>query len=225
MTDEASDDTGDEDRQRLRLYETARSVILDRQRSNSEGYDKAILTLASGALGLSLSFIKDLLPASRPPAWSCLLYLSWWLLTAAILTTVCSFLLSNAALNKALEQAWGYYLKRNEAAFARTRLAHAVDYSNYLAGALFVFGIVLTVIFVSVNFHEAMSMKKPTERIILKEGQTVPHMQKTDVRKGQAVPQMQQTNKPAPQTPGGGSTAPAAPTAPVNAPVPTPPKK
>jgi hypothetical protein len=182
MTDEAAECTETEDQQRQRLHDAARSELLDRQRSNSESYDKAILTLASGALGLSLSFIKDILPASEPARRVCLLYVSWILLTAAIITTVASFLLSNEAINQALRQNTEYYLKRNESAFVRTKLSRAVDASNYASGILFVFGIVLTVIFVSVNFSEVRGMKTSnTELINLKGGHSVPQMQKAEI--------------------------------------------
>jgi hypothetical protein len=84
-------------------HATARNEILERLSSNSEAYDKAILTLASALLALSVTFIKDLLPSS-PINHVWLLYGSWIVLTAAIIGTVLSFRISDAALAKQLDQ-------------------------------------------------------------------------------------------------------------------------
>ena len=194
MNDELGEET--ESQQRRRLHGEQRSELLERQRSNSESYDKAILTLSSGALGLSLTFIKDLLPASRQPVWTTLLYWSWGLLTAAIIITVVSFLLSSAAINQALNQITEYYLNGNEGAFARTKLSWAVDASNYISGGLFVAGVLVTVLFVSINFSEVRSMKaSKTDTVNLSGGHAVPNMQRVatgDLKRGQTIPQMQQ---------------------------------
>lgn len=206
---------------RRRLHGEQRSELLERQRSNSESYDKAILTLSSGALGLSLTFIKDLLPASRQPVWTNLLYWSWGLLTGAIIITVVSFLLSSAAINQALNQITEYYLNGNESAFTRTKLSWAVDASNYISGGLFVAGILVTVLFVSINFSEVRSMKtSKTDMVNLSGGHAVPNMQKVatgDLKRGQAIPQMQQVIPDSAATTSPGSSATSAATAPQKA--------
>lgn len=51
-----------EGQQRERLYANARTELLDRQFSNSQAYDKAVLTLSSAFLALSLTFKR----ISRP---------------------------------------------------------------------------------------------------------------------------------------------------------------
>lgn len=193
MNDIAGGET--EDQQRRRLYDAHRAELLERQRSNSESYDKAILTLSSGALGLSLTFIKDLLPTSKP-LWMGVLYGSWMLLTAAIITTVASFLLSSAAINQAIEQGAEYYLHKKGEAFARTKLSIAVDAINYTSGAFFVVGILLTVLFVRINFSEARSMKdSKTGTVSLSSGHAVPRVQKietVELKRGQSIPHMQE---------------------------------
>lgn len=200
MADEAAEGETEE-QQRRRLHDAQRAELLDRQRANSDSFDKAILTLASGTLALSLSFIKDALPASLAPAWTSLLYVSWILLTAAIITTVISYLLSNAAIDQALVQNTEYYLHRNEAAFAKSKLSYAVDLSNGASGVLFTLGMALTVAFVSINFHKAQSMKTSDKGLIsLTGGHSVPQMQKVasgSLEKGQPIPQMQPVISPA----------------------------
>lgn len=204
MTDESSAAGQEtESQQRRRLHDTARELLLDRQSSNSESYDKAILTLSSAFLGLSLTFIKEILPAG-PVIAACLLYLSWVAFAAAIVITLASFRVSDAALTQRLGLNEDYYLKGIESAADRTGLAVAVDWLNNIAGGLFILGVVLTVAFVMANFSEAnhMSNKQSgsgptgTER-----GHTVPPVQKVVIEpleKGQPVPQVQKVT---PQTP------------------------
>jgi hypothetical protein len=199
MTDEAAEDET-EKQQRRRLHDAQRSELLDRQRANSDSYDKAILTLASGSLALSLSFIKDILPASSVPAWTGLLYASWILLTLAIISTVASYLFSNAAINQALVKNTEYYLEEKEAALAKTKLSYVVDASNLVSGILFILGIALTVAFVSINFHEVRNMKTADTRSPYQAGILSHRMQKVatgSLEKGQPIPQMQPVVTPA----------------------------
>jgi len=189
-----------EDQQRERLHTSTRSELLERQFSNSEAYDKAILTLSSGFLALSLSFIKEILPAGSI-VWRALLYTSWALLALAIIFTVVSFRVSNAAIEGQLGQAYRYYKEKDEGAFAKSKLARLVDWLNNISGGLFIFGVVLTVVFVIVNFSEekSMSNKSGNGPTRIDEGHIVPTMQKVVIdpqERGQSVPQMQQVTKP-----------------------------
>jgi hypothetical protein len=198
-TEDALVEAETEDQQRERLHTGARSELLDRQFSNSEAYDKAILTLSSGFLALSLSFIKEILPAGSI-AWTGLLYASWVLLASAIVSTVTSFRVSNAAIERQLEQAHRYYKEKDESAFTKSKLSRSVDWLNNISGGLFIFGVVLTVIFVILNFSEekSMSNKSGSGPTRLDEGHTVPTLQKVvePLKKAQSVPQMQQVTKP-----------------------------
>jgi hypothetical protein len=199
-TEDALGETETEDQQRERLHTSARSELLDRQFSNSEAYDKAILTLSSGFLALSLSFIKEILPAGSI-TWTGLLYASWVLLALAIISTVISFRVSNAAIEGQLGQAQRYYQEKDENAYTKSKLSRSVDWLNNVSGGLFIFGVVLTVVFVILNFTEEKSMSNksgggPTR---IDEGHSIPTMQKVivnPVKRGQSVPQMQQVTKP-----------------------------
>jgi hypothetical protein len=193
---------------RQQLHESARAELLERQFSNSEAYDKAILTLSSGFLALSLTFIKDLVPSNAIKGVG-LLYASWIVLALAIIATVLSFRISDAAINGQLQQIDRYYHERDERALAKSKLAHYVDWFNNTSGALFVLGVFLTVVFVIFNFSEAKSMGKT----LINEGQTIPTMQKLSdnlVKKGQSIPQVQKV--PQPQSP---PTVPAQPATPA----------
>jgi len=195
------DPLGDtEDQQRERLHTSARTELLDRQFSNSEAYDKAILTLSSGFLALSLSFIKEIFPAGSI-TWTGLLYASWASLALAIISTVISFRLSNAAIEGQLGQAHRYYKEKDESALTKSILSRSVDWLNNVSGGLFIFGVLLTVAFVILNFSEGKSMsnKSGSGPTRIEKGQSVPTMQRVvvePVNRGQSVPQLQQVSKP-----------------------------
>ena len=208
--------------QRQRLYASTRAELLERQFSNSEEYDKAILTFASGFLAASLGFIKDLLPAGQLIALP-LLYLSWSCLAVAILSTVVSFLVSNNAIDKQLDLAGRYYLQGDNTAYQRSNAARAVQYANYASGITFFLGIALTVGFGIINFpgrRTVIDSDSSTGPTHANDGQSVPTMQRVvpsgDLfTKGQTVPQMQPLQTPTsqatpaapPQSPAqGGST-------------------
>ncbi len=194
-----ADDRGpqsDSDRElRRELHASAREELLKRQFSNSESYDKAILTLSSGFLALSLTFIKGVLPPGEIRSIG-VLYASWIVLSLAIICTVLSFRISDAAINRQLVQIDRYYEGGDEDAATRGTLARWVDRFNNGSGALFIFGIVLTVAFVISNFSQRFDMSNTSGRgpRLIQEGQTVPDVQKienADLKRGQSIPQVQ----------------------------------
>jgi len=55
----------EEGKRREEIYAETRKDLLTRQLSNSEKFDGAILTLSTAALGVSLTFIKDIVPLGK----------------------------------------------------------------------------------------------------------------------------------------------------------------
>src|SRR5258705_7423220 len=137
----------DESDSSQRDYEAIRGHLLSALQSTHEQYDKAVLTLSTGLLGLSIAFIKS---DSRTPGvrFRCLLMLSWVFLLLAILSTLTSFLLSQRALRKALDDAHDLYIRKNSAALEKNPWSQATEIVNVLSGFLFLLGAVLTVMFV-----------------------------------------------------------------------------
>src|SRR4029077_18830927 len=97
------------------------------------------VTLSSAFLGLSMTFIKDILPAE---ALKCtfLLFASWTTLAFAIICTIASFRVSNAAIDAQLSRAHRYYLERDHEAFPVKSPSRLVDKMNALSGVLFILG-------------------------------------------------------------------------------------
>ncbi|TAG47156.1 MAG: hypothetical protein EAZ30_10185 [Betaproteobacteria bacterium] len=162
-----------------KLLEKYREDILKRSLSNTENYDRSILTLSASFLGFSLAFIRDL-AAGIDVSASFLLPSSWLFFFIAIVVTLVSFQVSERALIVALENAESVYLRNDPSGYEKTnRLEKWNRYCSYGSGATFSFASLLTVIFVTLN----LSNMKPT---IVQKGASIPKPQS-----GAAVPGMQ----------------------------------
>ncbi|MFW3176907.1 hypothetical protein EX530_20205 [Xanthomonas phaseoli] len=149
-------------------FVTYQAELFKRQLSNCENFDKAILTYASGALALSLGFLKDFVPLNKAAA-SVLLHLSWAAFAACIVVTVASYLISQQAIKRQLKIAERYYIKREENAFSEPNLAaHATEWCNIASGVLFCGAVVLTTIFVSLNAKVTRMSNKIDQEYIQK---------------------------------------------------------
>lgn len=80
-----------------------RNWLVAADQKASEAYDKAVMTLAGGALGLSLTFVKEIARSPRPESlWR--LETSWLCLTLSLGFILVSMLWSQWALRKAMRQ-------------------------------------------------------------------------------------------------------------------------
>lgn len=136
---------------RLSLHAEHSKLAREAIRSSSEEYDKNILTLSSAALGLSLTFMKDIVPLEHiTHRYS--LYWSWILFAVSVLAVVCSFQLSIRAHFKHLECIDAYYLQKDDAALSRkSNWSTALEIFNFSSGLFFVAGIASSVYFVIAN--------------------------------------------------------------------------
>lgn len=129
--------------EKRRLLAETRADLLKRQLSNAENYDKAVLSLSTVFLGFSLAFLKDLVPVHRAE-WLCFLYGSWVALAGSVLCTIVSFRVSQRAIDVQLRKAEDYYLRDDQSALRKSRIAKATDWVNFASGVLFVLGLSLT---------------------------------------------------------------------------------
>jgi hypothetical protein len=185
-------------KERKTLHETLKAELFKRQLSNSENFDKAILTYSSAGLALSLGFLKDFVPIlCAKAAW--LLYASWVLFLAAIVITILSFIASQRGIAKQMIISERYYLKMDDSALNETNFfAQCTDWLAYLAGTAFILAISFTTIFVSINL-ERMSVMAEERKVIIREGAPVPSIQKSPpdtVQKGAPVPKVQPVPQP-----------------------------
>jgi hypothetical protein len=182
------------------LAET-RADLLTRQLSNSENYDKAVLSLATAFLGLSLAFLKDIVSIERSD-WVPLLYGSWISLGLAVLCTVVSFQVSQCAIDVQLRRAEDYYLRNDQSALSKSSLAKATEWINAASGTLFVLGVLLTIAFVIVNLERRLEVGSDSIQQGPR-GATLPNKpQNAPLEKGAPIPNFQQVPQNAPPAQG-----------------------
>ena len=169
-----------EQQQREFLHSESRRDLLARQISNSVNYDNAILTLSSAALGLSLGFIKNILPIEKVD-YLLLLILSWISFVVAIILVIVSYFTSQKAIDKQLDIAYDYYIGKKESALKeKNNFAICTEKLNKLSGLLFIMAIGITILFVTINIGGIRMGKKGGTEII--KGQPIPNMQKVPSR-------------------------------------------
>ncbi len=130
------------------IYAKTREDLLKRQLSNNENFDRAILTLSSAALGLTVSFIRGL----EKPIYVSILVLSWVALVLSVISTIVSYLASQKAIGRQLEIAERYYLQGDESARnLRNFPAQLNEILAYVSAICFVLGIILILAFFGIN--------------------------------------------------------------------------
>lgn len=166
--------------ERERLYSRARDELLAQQLHNAETYDRAILSISSAFLALSLAFIKDVIPTAFP-SYLIVLYISWALFACAIISTITSIIYGQRGIKKLLIAAEKYYIGRDEDSFKVSEIiSKRIDCINAISGVFFISAILFSIVFVGLNFWEVKNMSKET-RIVTdseKRGQVVNTFQK-----------------------------------------------
>lgn len=192
-----------------KIYDDARADLLKRDLSNTENFDKSILTYSSAGLALSLGFLKDFV-SMHTATYPWLLYCSWMLFVLAILTTLASFLISQRGIDQQLKTIYSYYMEGNATAIdERNKYSEWLHYSSYIAGAAFLVALTLTTLFVAINLDKEPSMSD--QNSLINKGASVPQIPRgigrSSVLDGASIPSIQPTTStapppaPAPSTP------------------------
>jgi hypothetical protein len=143
--------TEDDDKRRRDLWDEHRKQAWQDIQSSTDSFDKNLLAVSTAALGFSVAFIKDIVPLASAE-WHFVLYTSWLSFVACIVITVFSFRLSVAALNKHLEHLRHYYEKKDETFLTKkSKTAIVLNWFTWAAAALFLAGIICTVVFCMKN--------------------------------------------------------------------------
>lgn len=142
------------------LHDEYRKKIWEDSQSGSENFDKYLITFSTGALGLSLSFIKEIVPL-KDAIWIPLLIVSWATFILAALVTLISFRFSLLALDRSVPVLHDYYLKGKTEAYDKHMddwRTKAIDWCAWGGLFCFVLGLICTMIFVSGNVLRANGM-------------------------------------------------------------------
>lgn len=122
------------------------------RQANYENLDKAVLSLSSGALVLSMAFFKDVVPLEQVVQIK-LLFVSWILLGLTISANLISFWVSQKAHDVRLDEIDGPKITVNDSYSLWT------ERLNRLGIILFLAAIGCSIVFVIVNVSEAQRRK------------------------------------------------------------------
>jgi hypothetical protein len=126
-----------------------RSHLVLAEQKAQEDFDKTVLSLSGGALGVSFAFVRDIV-GPGPLAHPGYLFLAWSSWGISVTVVLASYFLSQLALRRAIVQvdSGHIYKGRPGGPFA---LATAI--CNATGGILFLFGVVLMTLFVRFNLE------------------------------------------------------------------------
>jgi hypothetical protein len=158
------------DELRWQLYNDHKKQAWEDIQSSTDSYDQSLLTLSSGALGLSIAFIKDIVPLHDATKLM-LLYLSWVAFGFCILITVISFQVAKAAQNEHLGFCWKFYIGKEESFQSmQGKWSKVLNRCTIGAGTLFVFALAFTISFAIINVERRANMPDTDGARRLQEG-------------------------------------------------------
>ena len=121
------------------------------QQASTDAFDNNLLTFSSAALGLSIAFIKDIVPLEGAE-WLKTLYFSWGAFAGCILVTIASFQIAAQAQFAHQKTLADYYLRGdNNAINRKSGWSKALPYCAGVGSLLLLLGIVSTLVFASKN--------------------------------------------------------------------------
>ena len=148
------DDSDADDPEKLyELYVKEEEDLSKRDLSNVENLDKAILSLSSAGLGLSLVFIKNVVELSKANhVW--VLYGSWLMFVLAITSTLLSYLFGQRALDRQREFNEKYFLEGDEDAGQQKSFASRVTlFLSYVSVFTYIAAVSGTALFIKLNLE------------------------------------------------------------------------
>lgn len=130
------------------IYLEERKQLIAAERETAQQFDKAILTLAAGALALSITFINQIAPNPKPHSVYFLIG-AWILFCSSLLSTLISFLTSQVACRKQRD-----ILDDKLSSKENNKSNKAVSWTNrlnYFSIGFFILGVVLLIVFSAIN--------------------------------------------------------------------------
>jgi hypothetical protein len=133
---------------------TYRNFIIEADQKQQESFDKTVLTLSGGALGITFAFLKDIVGTN--PIHPVLITLAWIFWGVSVSCTLISFFTSHLTLNKIID-----HIDQNISADSIQKIYEnspeksfkvLTNILNVTSAALFILGVILTAIFAFYNF-------------------------------------------------------------------------
>ncbi len=126
-----------------------RSLLIAAAQKSQEDYDKTVLALSGGALGISFAFVKDIV-GPRPLVHPHLLLLAWVVWGVSVACVLGSFYFSNLAFRHAIAQVDAGTIYAQPPGGSSRRLTAVL---NAFGGLLFLIGVLLIVGFAFYNLR------------------------------------------------------------------------
>lgn len=129
-----------------------RDSLIQLEQAHSSSFDRHMLTLSTGAFGLSLFVMRDIV-GDKPVDSECWLILSWWCLGVSMLAILLSFLAAIWAC-KSLVRQWDKRYKQGTTGKMEPLKSKWGDLANVLqplAGIAFLAGVILLSTFIVRN--------------------------------------------------------------------------
>jgi len=159
-----------DDALRWQLFTDHKKQAWEDIQSSTDSYDQSLLTLSSGGLGLSIAFIKDIVPLQHA-TWLILLYVSWVAFGLCILTTVVSFQVAIVTQREHLESCWKFYVDRDDSfRDKRGTYSKLLKCCTITAGGFFVLALACTIVFAVSNVGRYSTMSDGSDSHRVREG-------------------------------------------------------
>ena len=139
------------------VYLKEEEELSKRDLSNVENLDKAILSLSSAGLGLSLVFIKNVIELAKANhVW--ILHASWLMFVLAITSTLLSYLFGQRALDRQREFNEKYFLEGDEDAGQQISFASRMTrFLSYVSVFTYIAAVSGTALFIGLNLENIPS--------------------------------------------------------------------
>ena len=126
-----------------------RNLLLDAEKKSQEDFDKTIIALSGGALGISFAFVKDIV-GNDPLVNSWLLFVAWISWGFSLAFILLSFYFSQQAFRRAIEQVDSNEIYNQNPGGWQSKVTSALNFLGMLA---LLFGIGFMVAFVYFNLR------------------------------------------------------------------------
>lgn len=123
-----------------------RQYLVQAEQKAQEDYDKTLISLSGGALGISFAFI-DRITTGPPFVGDLLLFLAWGSWVCSLLIMLTSFFLSRLACGQAIDE----FDSGNIGSRPGGKFSWWTQFSNVWGGVLFFFGLLSQGVFIWMN--------------------------------------------------------------------------
>ncbi len=127
--------------------EQYRALLISIEQKAQDDFDKTILTLSGGALGITFAFIKDII-GDKPTVNSSLIFYAWLAWGASVSAVLLSYYFSHLALRKAIKQVDGGKIYKERLGGWYDSITGIL---NAIGAILFIVGVILAAIFARLN--------------------------------------------------------------------------